>query len=61
MDINAVVYCCAAVFAALSVVGPWLVGALGSLVTTLARRPPNSWPAAASWTTPSRCGARCRA
>ena len=39
MDINAVVYCCAAVFAALSVIGPWVVGTLGSLVTDLARRP----------------------
>lgn len=39
MDINAVVYCCAAVFGALSVIGPWVVGSLGSLVTNLARRP----------------------
>lgn len=39
MDIDAVVYCCAAVFAALSVIGPWAVGTLGALLTTLARRP----------------------
>ncbi|MFI5883450.1 FtsX-like permease family protein [Streptomyces sp. NPDC051554] len=39
LDINTVVYCCAAVFAALSVIGPWVVGTLGSLVTDLARRP----------------------
>ncbi len=38
-DINTVVYCCAAVFAALSVIGPWAVGVLGGLVTGLARRP----------------------
>ncbi|MGW0627308.1 hypothetical protein [Streptomyces sp. NPDC002758] len=30
---------CAAVFAALSVIGPWVVGVLGGLVTGLARRP----------------------
>ncbi|MGW1502910.1 FtsX-like permease family protein [Streptomyces mirabilis] len=39
MDINAVVYCCAAVFAALSVIGPWVVGLLGGLVAASARRP----------------------
>ncbi|MFF0012574.1 FtsX-like permease family protein [Streptomyces sp. NPDC005374] len=39
MDIDAVVYCCAAVFAALSVIGPWVVGVLGTLVTRSARRP----------------------
>ncbi|MFF4354367.1 FtsX-like permease family protein [Streptomyces sp. NPDC001530] len=39
MDINAVVYCCAAVFAALSVIGPWVVGVLGGLVAQHARRP----------------------
>ncbi|MER5517660.1 FtsX-like permease family protein [Streptomyces sp. NPDC002763] len=38
MDIDAIVYCCAAVFAALSVIGPWVVGVLGGLVTALARR-----------------------
>ncbi|MFG2936711.1 FtsX-like permease family protein [Streptomyces sp. NPDC048282] len=39
MDIDAVVYCCAAVFAALSVIGPWVVGLLGALVTRSALRP----------------------
>jgi hypothetical protein len=39
MDIDAVVYCCAAVFAALSVIGPWVVGVLGTLVAGSARRP----------------------
>ncbi|MEU5346661.1 FtsX-like permease family protein [Streptomyces sp. NPDC020766] len=39
IGINTVVYSCAAVFAAMSVIGPWVVGALGSLVTGLAKRP----------------------
>ena len=39
LDANMMVYFFAAVFVALSVVGPWAVGRLGALVTGLARRP----------------------
>ncbi|QHF95846.1 hypothetical protein DEH18_20545 [Streptomyces sp. NHF165] len=39
LDIDMVVYFFAAVFVALSFVGPWVVGVLGSLVTAAARRP----------------------